>query len=373
MKKTDEYTLSNKIDFNREPTQENITGLQNKLWYIIKSEEGNQNSNQKQTITNEDYSIIPNDIIKLGRVKYSFNEFNHIKPKDQMDVDQQNESIYNITSVNKGTLPVFNFIFNSKTIDTNSKEKEEVMCKICLSGGSDETNPLVSLCKCTGGIGFAHYDCLKQWMQTKLSKKENDRKTVTSYNIKSFNCEICKTPYPFRFVVNIYQNRTYDLIDIVRPVDASYIILESLNQMKDNNNNLKSIHVIILDEQKITLGRGHEADVRINDISVSRQHAVLLFDNSTGKIVLRDLKSKFGTLILIKNDFKVKEKKIQLQIGRTFMEGCLVPAADCEKFKKTKQIKKESDQLKGLNMNINNLHNFSLNQENEKDFPGKKK
>jgi len=55
------------------------------------------------------------------------------------------------------------------------------------------------------------------------------------------------------------------------------------------------------------------------------------------------------------------------------MEGCLVPAADCEKFKKTKQIKKESDQLKGLNMNINNLHNFSLNQENEKDFPGKKK
>jgi len=62
----------------------------------------------------------------------------------------------------------------------------------------------------------------------------------------------------------------------------SFIILESLNQVKDNNN-VKSIHVIILDGQKITLGRGHEADVRINDISVSRQHAVLIYDPNTKK------------------------------------------------------------------------------------------
>ncbi len=33
-------------------------------------------------------------------------------------------------------------------------------------------------------------------MNTKLTIKENDRKTVNSYNMKSFNCEICKTPYP---------------------------------------------------------------------------------------------------------------------------------------------------------------------------------
>jgi len=33
-------------------------------------------------------------------------------------------------------------------------------------------------------------------MSTKLSIKENEKKTVTSYNMKSFNCEICKTPYP---------------------------------------------------------------------------------------------------------------------------------------------------------------------------------
>ena len=76
-----------------------------------------------------------------------------------------------------------------------------------------------------------------------------------------------------------------------------------------------------MDDQKITLGRGHESDIRINDISVSRTHAVLTFNSSTGQILIRDLKSKFGTLILIKNNLQIKEKKILLQIGRTYIEA----------------------------------------------------
>ena len=86
------------------------------------------------------------------------------------------------------------------------------------------------------------------------------------------------------------------MIDIIRPTNKNYIILESLNQLKDNNN-LKSIHVINLDENKITLGRGHESDVRVNDISVSRSHASIIYDPITRKICIRDLKSKFGTLV----------------------------------------------------------------------------
>jgi len=293
-----------------QPTEKNITDLQNKLWYIIKHEEGNNtNTNQITQNTNEDYTICLNDIIKLGRVKYSANEINFIKEKDQMEIDQTGTNVYNITDINQGTQPVFDFIYKTTTIEMNTADEHQ--CKICLSGGSDLSNPLVTLCKCTGGIKYTHYDCLKRWMHTKLSKKENEKKTVTSYNIKSFNCEICKTPYPFRFVItnnDINSNNTYDLIEIVRPIDKSFIILESLNQVKDNNN-VKSIHVIILDGDKITLGRGHEADVRINDISVSRQHAVLIYDSSSGKINIRDLKSKFGTLTLIKNDLKIKEKK----------------------------------------------------------------
>jgi len=288
-----------------------------------------------------------------------------------MDVENTtNTNGYNIMAINQGSQPVFDFIFKSKTVDENSHED---LCKICLSAGSDQTNPLVSLCKCTGGMSFAHYECLKRWMSTKLAKKENDKKTVTSYNIKSYNCEICKFPYPFRFSVNNTKGNTiYDLIEIVRPTDKSYIILESLNQLKDNNN-LKSIHVIILEDEKITLGRGHESDVRINDISVSRQHAVLIFDSNTGKITIRDLKSKFGTLALIKNDLKIKEKKIQLQIGRTLLECGLISTGEYERIKKSKADKKNQFQqpqfnLQTQSMNQSSFPTYSNNGPNGQEF-----
>merc|ERR1711957_919507 len=107
------------------------------------------------------------------------------------------------------------------------------------------------------------------------------------------------------------------------------------NQMKDNNN-IKSIHVIQLDQNnKITMGRGHESDVRINDISVSRSHATLTFEN--GKIRIRDLKSKFGTLVLIKKDLNIFESKIQLQIGRTYLEACSRNFKEYEKNLKNKE------------------------------------
>jgi hypothetical protein len=96
-------------------------------------------------------------------------------------------------------------------------------------------------------------------MQTKLNTKENEKKTVTLYSMKSFNCEICKTPYPCRKII-IYnylkilvrfrsENNYFDIIDYTRPLNKNYIILESLNQVKDNNN-YKSIQVITLEENE---------------------------------------------------------------------------------------------------------------------------
>jgi pSer/pThr/pTyr-binding forkhead associated (FHA) protein len=112
--------------------------------------------------------------------------------------------------------------------------------------------------------------------------------------------------------------KVYPIIEYSRPQVSNYIVLESLNQVKDNNNQ-KSIQVITLDEnEKIMMGRGHETDVRINDISVSRSHAHLSLVD--GKVYLKDLKSKFGTLILVQNEILLGDKPIALQIGRTYGE-----------------------------------------------------
>lgn len=129
-----------------------------------------------------------------------------------------------------------------------------------------------------------------------------------------------------------YKGKHFDLINVEKPTDKKYIVLESLNQLKENNN-FKSIHVITFDqdENKVILGRGHDSDVRINDISVSRVHASLIYSNN--QVVLKDLRSKFGTLALLKENVEVKEKKICLQIGRTYAEAGLMTYADYQKLR----------------------------------------
>ena len=214
------------------------------------------------------------------------------------------------------------------------------MCKICLMNHHEISNPFINLCNCSGTMRFIHYECLKKWMAIKLTIKQNDKKTITSYNMKSFNCEICKMPYPcnynfliinFNLVRFIYKGVHFDLINIEKPTSKKFVVLESLDQLKDNNN-FKSIHVIIFDQQdKIILGRGHDSDVRINDISVSRVHASIYLSN--GQLYLKDLKSKFGTLALLKDDIEVLDKQICLQIGRTYVEASLMSYLEYQKLK----------------------------------------
>ena len=192
----DIYSIENPITFNMQPTEENIINLSNKIWYVLKSENLN-NSTNIQTITNinDDYNLCKNDIIKLGRVKYALNHI-HIPDKNHIiDIESSNDPLsYNVSSINMNSLPVFNFIYTVKNEISNNND--EILCKICYSNDNDINNPLIHLCSCSGGIRFSHYFCIKKWMETKLNIKENDKKTVKSYNIKSFNCEICKTPYP---------------------------------------------------------------------------------------------------------------------------------------------------------------------------------
>jgi len=160
--------------------------------------------------------------------------------------------------------------------------------------------------------------------------------------MKSFNCEICKTPYPLRFR---YNNKYFEIISCTRPTNNNYIVLESLNQLKDNNN-YKSIHVITLnDADRTVMGRGHDSDVRINDISVSRTHSCIVLQNN--KVLLKDLKSKFGTLILVQKELEILvERKVSLQIGRSYFEAS---------YPNNKEIKaKEKNLTAQIKSHVNN-------------------
>ena len=69
----------------------------------------------------------------------------------------------------------------------------------------------------------------------------------------------------------------------------------------------------------IKLGRGHECEIRITDISVSRNHA--LIKHAVDGFYIFDNKSKFGTLVreegLLAMEISNSERAVQ--IGRTFI------------------------------------------------------
>lgn len=65
------------------------------------------------------------------------------------------------------------------------------------------------------------------------------------------------------------------MLNYQKPASSDFIVLESVTQQ-----NIKIVHVIDFDfKGQAKIGRGHEADIRITDISVSRLHSYIQRDN----------------------------------------------------------------------------------------------
>jgi hypothetical protein len=186
---------------------------------------------------------------------------------------------------------------------------------------------LLNSCQCDGSVRYVHYNCLKHWLSQKMERKEVERDNckVVSFTWRLFECELCKHAYPYTFKA---KGRSYRLIDVVDqdlPQDpsASCLLLESLTFEKNSSRNVQLVmpkKVEGGDELSVLkMGRGHDCEVRVCDISVSRCHTLLKYNNRSSNFYLEDNLSKFGTLI------SAKERDVELlpnytkavQIGRT--------------------------------------------------------
>lgn len=315
--KNNEFIIESPIQNNILPTEKNINDLNNKIWYVAKREL-NQNI-QNIDNNNADINLHQDDIIKLGRTKYLITEINVSRKVNNKDLQLKEEGMneYGIDNINNE--PVFDrYPLVKDASEFNYPQNEEALCKVCYSGNYDrENDPLINMCNCKGGIKFCHFLCIKNWLKTKLIVRENLKKTVKNYFVNNFNCELCKVPYFYKFKIKGL-DKTFELIDIEKPKEEKdYIILESLNHVKNNCNN-KSIHVAELTGDDLILGRNLESDIICYDISISRNHALLKYNSNNGNITLRDYNSKFGTLVLVKSPLLIKEGKIHLQIGRSY-------------------------------------------------------
>jgi len=363
------YTIENKVHNNLKPTEKNISYLNNKIWYKVNTE---QNVNFESKNMNKDYYLSKNDIIKLGRVKYILNEVNFISGEQKENLIIPSNKNY-INEINSKVGSPFDFVYEAKCLGDEMKpekdNEEKQLCKICYTDENDDNNPMVHLCNCKGTLNYSHFGCIKQWMKTKLIIFQNPKNTVKSYLIQGFNCEICKTPYPLKFKLS-NNEKIFTLIDIEKPINSNYIILESLNQIKENNN-IKSIHVISLNnDEELIIGRGHDCDVKIKDISVSRYHSKLIFNSNERTLLLKDLKSKFGTLVLIKTPFEIRET-LQIQIGRTFIKASLLNFHDLKNYQKILQIEKKIKNERKEEFFKNNNNNNNNYEQMETEYKDK--
>ena len=325
MKDEETFKLINLIPKNFELTNENCTYLNNKIWYVIR----NEDANEKDDNSNEDYYLSINDIIKFGKIKFAVQDIHIENNNKNIDPPMAVNDLmkYDVTKLNQNCPPVFDYVFN---VDKNLKDSEipnqEKKCFICNKDhfeqknsetDTGESNNLISLCKCKEK-GMAHLECLREIFHEIEVSKLVDKSII----IENFECPICKEQYPLRYKLNDGGRVKYLSEYYNEPKEGDYIILESLDYKKDDKY-CKSIHIINLENEYITIAGENDKDNIEKDISISRFHAVLKYNKINGKICLQNKSKKFGTLVLVKNPIKVLDKTIHLQVGRTYIEAKL--------------------------------------------------
>ena len=367
--KTGLFELINPVRKRMIKNKFNIDNLNNRLWYVLKPKKDNNEND------NEDYNINENDIIKLGRRKFevikkniaSYNDIISYENKDNYNISEMNKRIGSIFDINikpnqykiteeeikneerenkaekvkeNSIKPLFLDTQNNKVTDkqsnnfetkdnfenfyedndennfqnNGSEEIEKDKCRICFEVKSTKNNPKLCLCNCKD---YIHYECLKEYISTKLKIIENEKSTVKTYNCNKFNCELCISSYLLIFRLTVF-NKIYELIDLTMPSELDYIILESLDYIKDNAN-LKTVHIVKLNGDEIHIGRYETNDIIDSNISVSRKQAIMTYNKDNGKLIMENLSEKFGTLVLIKGNIEMKEKNIHLQAGKSYI------------------------------------------------------
>lgn len=235
------------------------------------------------------HDVKEGDVIKLGRIRLKVRRIVTSLSSNEISYQKCFESL-------------------ASKIDAEEKLDEEASCRICFCSDNSISNPLIAPCECTGSIKYIHTDCIKQWLRSRIQTKTTS--STVSYYWNDMNCELCKTSLPSSIY---YMENKIDLISIEYPLKP-YILLEEYTPESFNSN---GVHIVTIDDEKtISIGRAQDAELRISDISVSRNHAGLSFCNNKFRII--DRKSKFGTLVKLKKVMTLEAgKKMSIQVGRT--------------------------------------------------------
>ena len=294
--------VTKKIKDEYEFNKENITEVQSMIYYVIAQKELKGIKREYKSEYNYKPEIY--DIIRFGRVQFIVRS---MKDKSCSSDGESND----IESI---------FLPNDNSNLKQSLNNKVLICELCEKKETDNiNNPIIKICPCKK-CPLLHINCFKNEYLKKdkmfyYSNKDYMNGSLKIVSLINFLCPLCNEPYNPIIKIN---SRFYNILPYSFDKNIFHIVLESINFVKDG---VYCIMVIIFTfpnkKEEFFLGRGHEATFKISDISISRVHAKIYLKDEN--IVIDDLGSKFGTLLLARNSIDVGEmieKKMKIQIGR---------------------------------------------------------
>jgi hypothetical protein len=247
------------------------------------------------------FKLTKGDYLKIGRKQF------YVK---QMSVDPGATETYDLADKQSHLEVSSSFICSP-----SASRSQPASCRICLFDEITFENPLISPCDCAGTMQYIHLMCLREWLKNRMKTKQTGHSV--SYYWKTLNCELCKAVLPSSVSV---KGRYIELMSIPRP-ETPFLLLEDVSRDDSITRGMHMISMLPNSEIKLvrfSQGRGHECDIRVDDISVSRSHALIKMKDRA--FCVEDCNSKFGTLMLAKRPLKLRKGTcITVQINRTLM------------------------------------------------------
>ena len=295
--------VTKKIKDEYEYNKQNITEVQSMLYYVVAQKE--LKGIKREYKTEFYYKPKLNDIIRFGRVQFIVRSMKDKSTENKKDESDNNKSI---------------FLPNDNSNLKKNLGNKILVCEFCDKKETDNiNNPIIKVCPCKK-CPLLHLNCFKNDYIKKdkmfyYSNKDYNSGTLKIVSLINYLCPYCNEPYNPIIKIN---SKFYNTLPYSFDKNNYHIILESINFVKDG---VYCIMIIIFTfpnkKEEFFLGRGHEASFKISDISISRVHAKIYLKEDN--IVIDDLGSKFGTLLLVRNNVDVNEmleKKMKIQIGR---------------------------------------------------------
>ncbi len=335
------------------------------LWILIEDQ-----PKQKKFVLQE------NDVVRFGRQKVRFLKIHKyvkheissskVQPKGYTKCLSRTISMNQIENDQSSKiLTQMDLKQEDRISEYKSYGSNSVLCRICMEGPTESDPFEVDLCLCSKNMP-AHVTCIIKWMSKKCQKASKNG--VTFFDFTSLTCDICKSPYPSRVLLN---GESHSIVDVKYSEYKSHIALEVLENDSDV---AKGVYVIDIDNKKekiITIGRNERNDIAFKDISVSRHHANIHWID--GKVYVFDQNSKFGSLKLIQDKLIFKEchdKKIILD--KFMFQFHVMKKRDCPCMKRIRDIWHNPNDRSSLEMYLT-LKSRNVKKQKSKSVKAKTK